>query len=257
MEEKIYDRQVAKQSLSFRVVDQQQIERHFTLFELTDLYMFEPDLLEDPNSKKSKRSTPLLPKDLILAELLQSCKDQIVCYHEHESLLDHIEEEELSEADRKAAWAEYEAEGAFLKKQFNSAVFATPRPLNTHHSITQSALNKKTNQQLKTLISESHGRVTEAILSLQSIKTLSLAEYMLRLWQDNPHLMEADVKSMAEKWRSSNDKEKSRRRTVYQDVFAEQHALTLSIQSILNNRRIQEMEKDEEQNSKPATETTN
>ncbi|KAK6322239.1 hypothetical protein J4Q44_G00070310 [Coregonus suidteri] len=111
MEEKIYDRQVAKQSLSFRVVDQQQIQRHFTLFELTELYMFEPDLLDDPNSeKKSKRTTPLLPKDMVLAELLQSCKEQIVCYHEHESLLDHKEEEELSEADRKTAWAEYEAE---------------------------------------------------------------------------------------------------------------------------------------------------
>uniref|UniRef100_A0A674AJ74 DNA helicase n=1 Tax=Salmo trutta TaxID=8032 RepID=A0A674AJ74_SALTR len=111
MEEKIYDRQVAKQSLSFRVVDQQQIQRHFTLFELTELYMFEPDLLDDPNSeKKSKRITPLLPKDMVLAELLQICKEQIVRYHEHESLLDHKEEEELSEADRKAAWAEYEAE---------------------------------------------------------------------------------------------------------------------------------------------------
>ncbi|KAM6970657.1 transcriptional regulator ATRX-like [Aplochiton taeniatus] len=256
MEEKIYDRQVAKQSLSFRVVDQQQIERHFTLFELTDLYMFEPDLLEDPNSKKSKRSTPLLPKDLILAELLQSCKEQIVCYHEHESLLDHKEEEELSEADRKAAWAEYEAEGAFLKEQLNSSVLVTPRLLNTYHSITQSALNKKTNQQLKALSSESHGRVTEAPLSLQSIKILSVEDYMLRLWQDHPHLMEADVKSMAEKWRSSIDKEKSRRRAVYEDVFAEQHALTLSVQSILNNRRVQEMAIDEADNSKPATETT-
>ena len=31
-------------------------------------------------------------------------------YHEHESLLDHKQEEELSEAERKDAWAEYEAE---------------------------------------------------------------------------------------------------------------------------------------------------
>lgn len=49
-------------------------------------------------------------QDMVLAELLQICKEQIVRYHEHESLLDHKEEEELSEADRKAAWAEYEAE---------------------------------------------------------------------------------------------------------------------------------------------------
>lgn len=33
-----------------------------------------------------------------------------MCYHEHDSLLDHKEEEELSEEERKAAWAEYEAE---------------------------------------------------------------------------------------------------------------------------------------------------
>ncbi|KAG9341705.1 hypothetical protein JZ751_018769 [Albula glossodonta] len=201
MEEKIYDRQVAKQSLSFRVVDQQQIERHFTMNELTELYTFEPDQLDDPNSeKKSKRATPMLPKpteihqnpqqftflpeeltgtppetrhtglrlnrrqeisarkrcpihrpgpwgapaisplscpgsswvqvlchwsgapevlhadtepsesDPFLAELLQSLKEQIVGYHEHDSLLDHKEEEALSEEDRKAAWAEYEAE---------------------------------------------------------------------------------------------------------------------------------------------------
>lgn len=62
MEDKIYDRQVTKQSLSFRVVDQQQIERHFTMNELTELYTFEPDQLDDPSGKKSKRTTPVLPK---------------------------------------------------------------------------------------------------------------------------------------------------------------------------------------------------
>lgn len=49
-------------------------------------------------------------QDKVLAQLLETCKDHIVCFHEHESLLDHKEEEELSEAERKAAWAEYEAE---------------------------------------------------------------------------------------------------------------------------------------------------
>lgn len=62
MEEKIYERQVTKQSLSYRVVDQQQIERHFTMNELAELYTFEPDMLDGPSEKKSKRATPMLPK---------------------------------------------------------------------------------------------------------------------------------------------------------------------------------------------------
>lgn len=53
---------------------------------------------------------PLYSQDPFLAELLHSFKDQIVGYHEHDSLLDHKEEEALSEEERKAAWAEYEAE---------------------------------------------------------------------------------------------------------------------------------------------------
>lgn len=74
MEEKIYDRQVTKQSLANRVVDQQQIERHFTLNELTELYMFKPDLLDSSASSKSKRSTPAMPQVSINQPINQSIK---------------------------------------------------------------------------------------------------------------------------------------------------------------------------------------
>ncbi|XP_072040864.1 LOW QUALITY PROTEIN: uncharacterized protein [Amphiura filiformis] len=108
MEEKIYERQVAKQSLSQRVVDEHQIERHFTSGQLQELYTFTPDRLDDPD--REEQPLPALPKDHILADLLKERKDWIVKYHEHDSLLENKIDEELSEEDRKAAWADYNAE---------------------------------------------------------------------------------------------------------------------------------------------------
>ncbi|CAN8012098.1 unnamed protein product, partial [Ixodes pacificus] len=103
MEEKIYVRQVAKQSLACRVVDEQQIERHFNAADLMELYSFSPE-------SKSNMPTPMVPKDRLLAEMLKRHQHWIVSYHEHDSLLLNLVEEDLTEEERKLAWEEFKDE---------------------------------------------------------------------------------------------------------------------------------------------------
>jgi len=42
MEQKIYERQISKLSMAFRVVDEHQIDRHFNAKDQEVLYEFEP-----------------------------------------------------------------------------------------------------------------------------------------------------------------------------------------------------------------------
>ena len=105
MEEKIYNRQVTKLSLSCRVVDEQQIERHYSNHDLNELYNF--DLYTNATGE---RPTLNLPKDRLLAEIFLKYKDSVENYHEHDSLLENKAEEELDEEERKQAWLEYEEE---------------------------------------------------------------------------------------------------------------------------------------------------
>ena len=63
MEEKIYDRQVTKETLSHRVLDEQQINRHFTAADLSQLYAFNPDEMD--NNGSDTRPTLPIPKVII------------------------------------------------------------------------------------------------------------------------------------------------------------------------------------------------
>uniref|UniRef100_A0A8B9CMK5 Transcriptional regulator ATRX n=1 Tax=Anser brachyrhynchus TaxID=132585 RepID=A0A8B9CMK5_9AVES len=218
MEDKIYDRQVTKQSLSFRVVDQQQVERHFTMNELTELYTFEPDLLDDPNSeKKKKRDTPMLPKDTILAELLQINKEYIVGYHEHDSLLDHKEEEELTEEERKAAWAEYEAE--------KKVKLSTPYiPFNL------GALSAMSNQQLEDLINQGREKVVEATNNVTAARIQPLEDIISTIWKENVTLTESQVQALALSRQASQELDVKRREAIYNDVLTKQQMQQMSYQ---------------------------
>uniref|UniRef100_A0A673GV20 DNA helicase n=1 Tax=Sinocyclocheilus rhinocerous TaxID=307959 RepID=A0A673GV20_9TELE len=245
MEDKIYDRQIAKQSLSFRVVDQQQIERHFTMNELTELYAFEPDQLDDPSEKKSKRATPMLPKDPFLAELLHSYKDHIVGYHEHDSLLDHKEEEALSEEDRKAAWAEYEAEKKGLSMRFNQPSYsqmgmgAGP---NSYFPFNVAALASMSNQQLEDLINQGRLKVLEATNALKSVPREPLEDIIAQVWKENPSLPEAQVQSMALGRQAGYELEIKHREAIYRDVLGKQQTLMMYVQKVISNRKVQEQQ---------------
>ena len=92
---------MTKQSLSCRVIDEKQIERHFNYADLNELYEFTP-------TGHVKRPTPNVPKDRLMAELVRELKEWIVAFHEHDSLLENKEDEELNEEERKAAWDEFE-----------------------------------------------------------------------------------------------------------------------------------------------------
>ncbi|KAK4470498.1 hypothetical protein MN116_006046 [Schistosoma mekongi] len=108
IEEKIYDRQVTKQSLSLRVIDELQIGRHFSDADLQELFTFEPDIWNPEGN--DKRPTPILPKDRLLADMLTEYAHLIVTYHNHDSLLEHREDEGLTESERQEAWREFEEE---------------------------------------------------------------------------------------------------------------------------------------------------
>ncbi|XP_074064745.1 transcriptional regulator ATRX isoform X2 [Macrotis lagotis] len=265
MEDKIYDRQVTKQSLSFRVVDQQQVERHFTMNELTELYTFEPDLLDDPNSeKKKKRDTPVLPKDTILAELLQIHKEHIVGYHEHDSLLDHKEEEELTEEERKAAWAEYEAEKKEkitalrgmdeqgLTMRFNMPAGTSLPPVNFNSQtpyipFNLGALSAMSNQQLEDLINQGREKVVEATNSVTAVRIQPLEDIISAVWKENMNLTEAQVQALALNRQASQELDVKRREAIYNDVLTKQQMLISCVQRILMNRRLQQQYNQQQQ----------
>ncbi|KAI3725381.1 hypothetical protein L1987_65168 [Smallanthus sonchifolius] len=130
MEEKIYKRQVTKESLSARVVDRQQVHRTISKEEMLHLFAFGDD--ENLNTSKmdqvssnltaaqsnseagnsSKQKGPLphttVSSDKFMEALLKKHHPRwIANYHEHESLLQENEDEKLSKEEQDMAWEVY------------------------------------------------------------------------------------------------------------------------------------------------------
>lgn len=102
MEEQVYKRQVNKLSISKRVVDKQQIERHFNEQDLFHLYN---------TSNLTPKTEPLkdmFPCDEVLASILDRHSELLYDYKDHELLLEDNKDDSLSKKEEKIAWSEYE-----------------------------------------------------------------------------------------------------------------------------------------------------
>ena len=107
MESKIYKRQISKQSMSKRVVDLQQMTRHYTKSDLKELYTFSGYDDAHGNQSMSTISTP--KEDPLLAQVIRNNRSLIVTCYEHDSLLENRPDEELTEAQQASALTKFES----------------------------------------------------------------------------------------------------------------------------------------------------
>ena len=121
MEEKIYDRQVTKQSLSMRVIDEKQIGRHYTFSQLSELFTYTP--APPPPTSPPEEPYKRPEEDIVLSQVLDKLQPHhVIDYHTHDSLLEHVYDEELSEEERKLAWDSYNNEKAMESKAYNAGL---------------------------------------------------------------------------------------------------------------------------------------
>ncbi|TKR63539.1 hypothetical protein L596_027354 [Steinernema carpocapsae] len=133
MEERIYKRQVTKESTAKRVVDETALQNHFSGHELKELYEFNPTELPEEGGEEDGAQRPNMapPKDRLLADVILSHHKCIVSYREHDTLFDHLEDEELSRDEMQEAWEDYERE----RERPN------PNPMNNMNLLSQLTMN--------------------------------------------------------------------------------------------------------------------
>ncbi|XP_065167322.1 transcriptional regulator ATRX homolog isoform X2 [Atheta coriaria] len=178
MEMKVYERQVIKQAISKRVIDEQQIDRHYNQNDLQELYKFEPI--------PEVRPLPAPPKDILLGELLQNFTDTIFKYHEHQSLLENKEDEVLNEDERKAAWEEFENEkkmhrtttGTINNIPMHTVVLALTSIIKREHpGVTQLEINGVMPQLINEMREQlANGEMAPFNKMLAEIRTIKAAE---------------------------------------------------------------------------------
>ncbi|XP_013137247.1 PREDICTED: uncharacterized protein LOC106102354 [Papilio polytes] len=149
MEQKIYERSVTKQAVACRVVDSQQIDRHYNMDELTELYKF------DETGAGVESGVAAGVTDVALLRVARDAPLHAV--HEHDSLLRDSHDQHLPEHERAAAWKQFEMEqGHSHMANHENNLLRTPTKKNHGHDypLSPSLANDNSN----TLIAKSKGK---------------------------------------------------------------------------------------------------
>lgn len=102
MEEQIYKRQILKLATSKRVVDEQQIDRHYIETDVSQLYKFDEDAANQPPKTYDDQV------ENALQQIVKNCRHLIVAYEDHDALLENRAGEVLTTEEIDEAWKEFQ-----------------------------------------------------------------------------------------------------------------------------------------------------
>ncbi|XP_046970373.1 uncharacterized protein LOC124537542 [Vanessa cardui] len=108
MEQKIYERSVTKQAVACRVVDEQQIDRHYNMSDLSELYKLD----EEGAGVSAGLAAGVRDAALLRVARADAAGAALHAVHEHDSLLRGSGESGLPEDERAAAWMQFQQEHA-------------------------------------------------------------------------------------------------------------------------------------------------
>uniref|UniRef100_A0AC34FVG4 Uncharacterized protein n=1 Tax=Panagrolaimus sp. ES5 TaxID=591445 RepID=A0AC34FVG4_9BILA len=114
MEELVYNRQIVKEAMNHRVIDEEDIDRHFTMAQINHLYRFKYVPEDEPPLIKGDFSD-----DPLISSLVKNYGKAIVEVVSHNSFFDEFNENEVSEYDVVKCEEKYEKE---VKKEVKKEV---------------------------------------------------------------------------------------------------------------------------------------
>jgi hypothetical protein len=88
-------------SLYSSVIDDYQLDRHFTQRDIKELYSFQLEQLPEAQSTSNRKSNYPEPEDRLLLDLLDEHSRWIHSYHCHDSLLENKIDESLTAEERR------------------------------------------------------------------------------------------------------------------------------------------------------------